>query len=135
MSHEPGSARTVSRPTPVTTQLIDKEKKFEKTAASTPRSKIETCLATDRNMASRQSAKTTFEADQVIRPIHTGGSVALDNGAGILATTLGEDVILTNPANGRHLARIEGVCLHRASQPVAVLTPDSRMENRYRHWR
>ncbi|KJZ75016.1 hypothetical protein HIM_05502 [Hirsutella minnesotensis 3608] len=59
-------------------------------------------------MATKQPLKTTFEANRVIRPIFTGGSVAIDNGAQILATTLGEDAILTNPANGRHLAQIEG---------------------------
>ncbi|KAF3804470.1 putative U3 small nucleolar RNA-associated protein 13 [Colletotrichum gloeosporioides] len=59
-------------------------------------------------MASKQPFKTTFEPEKVIRPIFTGGSVALDNGAKILATPLGEDVILTNPSNGKHLAKIEG---------------------------
>ncbi|OHF02823.1 WD repeat domain-containing protein [Colletotrichum orchidophilum] len=59
-------------------------------------------------MASKQPLKTTFEPERVIRPIFTGGSVALDNGAKILATPLGEDVILTNPSNGKHLAKIEG---------------------------
>lgn len=61
-------------------------------------------------MASKQPLKTTFEPERVIRPIFTGGSVALDNGAKILATPLGEDAILTNPSNGKHLAKIEGVC-------------------------
>ncbi|KXH38154.1 WD repeat domain-containing protein [Colletotrichum simmondsii] len=59
-------------------------------------------------MASKQPLKTTFEPERVIRPIFTGGSVALDNGAKILATPLGEDAILTNPSNGKHLAKIEG---------------------------
>ncbi|KAM0335688.1 hypothetical protein ACHAQA_000738 [Verticillium albo-atrum] len=59
-------------------------------------------------MANRQPYKTTFNADKVIRPIFTGGSVALDNGARILATALGEEAILTDPSNGRHLAQIEG---------------------------
>jgi U3 small nucleolar RNA-associated protein 13 len=60
-------------------------------------------------MANKLPAKTSFEASKVIRPIHTGGSVALDNGAKILATTCGEDAILTDPSTGRHLAKIEGV--------------------------
>ncbi|PNY26914.1 U3 small nucleolar RNA-associated protein 13 [Tolypocladium capitatum] len=59
-------------------------------------------------MATKQPLKTTFDADRVVRPIFTGGSVAIDNGARILATTLGEDAVLTDPANGRHLAQIEG---------------------------
>lgn len=60
-------------------------------------------------MASKTPLKTTFAADRVIRPIYTGGSVAIDDGARILATTLGDDAVLTDPANGRHLAQIEGV--------------------------
>ncbi|KAM0342239.1 hypothetical protein ACHAPU_009644 [Fusarium lateritium] len=59
-------------------------------------------------MANKQPLKTTFEADHVIRPIFTGGSVAIDNGARILATVLGEDAVLTDPTNGKHLAQIEG---------------------------
>ncbi|KAH6689616.1 U3 small nucleolar RNA-associated protein [Plectosphaerella plurivora] len=59
-------------------------------------------------MANRQPLKTTFEPETVIRPIYTGGSVALSNGAQILATTLEGDAILTDPSNGRHLAKIEG---------------------------
>ncbi|KAL7925503.1 WD40 repeat-like protein [Trichoderma austrokoningii] len=59
-------------------------------------------------MATKQPLKTTFDVERVIRPIYTGGSVAIDNKAQILATTLGEDAILTNPSNGKHLAQIEG---------------------------
>lgn len=36
--------------------------------------------------------------------------MGIDDNAEILASTIAEDVILTNPANGRHLAQIEGVC-------------------------
>lgn len=61
-------------------------------------------------MASKQPLKTTFDVEHVIRPIFTGGSVSLDNGARILATVLGEDAILTDPSNGKHLAQVEGVC-------------------------
>ncbi|KAM0479777.1 hypothetical protein ACHAPX_004354 [Trichoderma viride] len=59
-------------------------------------------------MATKQPLKTTFDVERVIRPVYTGGSVAIDNKAQILATTLGEDAILTNPSNGKHLAQIEG---------------------------
>lgn len=60
-------------------------------------------------MATKQPLKSSFEADHVLKPIYTGGSVAIDNGAQILATTLGEDAVLTNPLNGKQLAQIEGV--------------------------
>ncbi|KAL7769053.1 hypothetical protein ACKLNR_000437 [Fusarium oxysporum f. sp. zingiberi] len=59
-------------------------------------------------MANKQPLKTTFDVNHVIRPIFTGGSVAIDNSARILATVLGEDAILTDPTNGKHLAQIEG---------------------------
>ncbi|OAQ64659.1 small nucleolar ribonucleoprotein complex subunit [Pochonia chlamydosporia 170] len=59
-------------------------------------------------MATKQPLKTTFDVSHVIRPIFTGGSIAIDTEAKILATTLGEDAVLTNPANGKHLAQAEG---------------------------
>ncbi len=60
-------------------------------------------------MAGRQSTVTTaFEAGRVIRPIFTGGAISLDKNARVLATTLGEDVVLTDPKSGRHLAKVEG---------------------------
>ena len=61
-------------------------------------------------MATKQPLKTTFDVGKVIAPIFTGGSIAIDNNASILATTLEEDVVLTNPSNGQKMARIEGVC-------------------------
>lgn len=60
-------------------------------------------------MTTRLPFKTTFEPERVIQPIYTGGAAVLDNGARVLATTLGEDVILTNLATGRQYAKIEGV--------------------------
>ncbi|KAK5662987.1 hypothetical protein OQA88_6401 [Cercophora sp. LCS_1] len=68
-------------------------------------------------MAARQAPKTTFEVSNVIQPIFSGGSVALDNGARLLASTLGEDAVLTDLATGRQLARIEG-----DGEPIATLT-------------
>lgn len=59
-------------------------------------------------MASKSSYKTTFEPERVIQPIYTGGSVALDQSGNILATTLGEDALLTDLHTGKQLARIEG---------------------------
>lgn len=63
-------------------------------------------------MSSKKIRKTTFGIERVIRPLYTGGAVAVDNAAQILATTLEEDVALTDPANGHHLAQIEGVGLY-----------------------
>jgi hypothetical protein len=63
-------------------------------------------------MANKAPSQTTFDPEHVIQPIYTGGSVALDQSGRILATTLGEDALLTDLNTGRQLARIEGVCLY-----------------------
>ncbi|KAI0444588.1 WD40-repeat-containing domain protein [Xylaria telfairii] len=60
------------------------------------------------NMAAKAPFKTTFAASEVIRPIFTGGDVAIENDARILATTLGDDAILTDIKTGKHLAKVEG---------------------------
>lgn len=65
-------------------------------------------------MTTKLPFKTTFEPERVIQPTFTGGSVALDNGARILATTLGEDAVLTDLVTGRQYAKIEGVRLPSA---------------------
>jgi U3 small nucleolar RNA-associated protein 13 len=75
-------------------------------------------------MASRPAPKTTFEVDNVIQPIYTGGSIGLDSGARILASTLGEDVVLTELSTGRRLAEIEG-----DGEPISTLT--SKIDLRY----
>ena len=62
-------------------------------------------------MATKQAYKTTFEPRNVIRPVYTGGTVGLDNGTRVLAGCLDDDVVLTDPATGTRLARIEGVSL------------------------
>ncbi|KAI9730948.1 MAG: U3 small nucleolar RNA-associated protein 13 [Claussenomyces sp. TS43310] len=59
-------------------------------------------------MASKPVYKTTFEAQRTIQPIYTGGSVALDQSGRMLATSLGEDALLTDLNTGRQLAKIEG---------------------------
>ncbi|KAL2157613.1 hypothetical protein VTH06DRAFT_5992 [Thermothelomyces fergusii] len=68
-------------------------------------------------MATKQPVKTTFEVENVIQPIFTGGSVALENGARILASTLGEAAILTELHSGKRLAEIEG-----DGEPISTLT-------------
>jgi U3 small nucleolar RNA-associated protein 13 len=68
-------------------------------------------------MATRQATKTTFEVSNVIQPIFTGGSVALENGARILASTLGEAAVLTELNTGKRLAEIEG-----DGEPISTLT-------------
>ena len=68
-------------------------------------------------MATKQAAKTTFEVSNVIQPIFTGGSVALENGARILASTLGENAVLTELNTGKRLVEIEG-----DGEPISTLT-------------
>lgn len=60
-------------------------------------------------MANKPAYKTTFEPENTIQPIYTGGSVALDQSGRILATCLGGDALLTDLNTGNELARIEGV--------------------------
>ena len=59
-------------------------------------------------MANKAAYQTTFEPEETIQPIYTGGSVALDNSGRILATCLGEDALITDLNTGKELARIEG---------------------------
>lgn len=60
-------------------------------------------------MASRNNVLTTFEPDRIIQPIYTGGDVALDRNARVLATCLGDEAVLTDLDSGQTLARLEGV--------------------------
>lgn len=60
-------------------------------------------------MATKSPFQTTFEPESTIQPVYTGGSVALDHSGRILATTLGEDALITDLNTGRQLAKIEGV--------------------------
>ena len=62
-------------------------------------------------MSSRQNVVTTFQPENVIQPVHTGGAVALDNEGTVLATCLEEDAALTDLTTGALLARVEGVRL------------------------
>ncbi|KAF4550270.1 Utp13 specific WD40 associated domain-containing protein [Elsinoe fawcettii] len=59
-------------------------------------------------MAFKADVKTTFEPRHVISPIYTGGSVALSQDGRVLATCLGEEVLLSDLNTGEQLARIEG---------------------------
>ncbi|KAK4981064.1 hypothetical protein LTR28_007117 [Elasticomyces elasticus] len=59
-------------------------------------------------MATRAELRTTFEPSRVIQPIYTGGSVALSQNGRILATSLGEEALVTDLSTGEHLARLEG---------------------------
>ncbi|PSK55265.1 hypothetical protein B9Z65_2654 [Elsinoe australis] len=59
-------------------------------------------------MALKADFRTTFEPRHVIEPIYTGGSVALSQDGQVLATCLGEEVLLSNLTTGEHLARIDG---------------------------
>lgn len=59
-------------------------------------------------MAQRTAVKTTYEVDRTLQPIYSGGSLALSEDGRILAASLGEDVLLSDLATGKELARIEG---------------------------
>lgn len=59
-------------------------------------------------MVRRAENATSYAPDRVIEPIFTGGDVALDRDGRLLATCLGEEVLLTDFVTGRHRARIEG---------------------------
>lgn len=61
-------------------------------------------------MSSRTRITTTYEPEHIIQPIYTGGDVALDREGRILATCLGEEVVITDSRTGELLAHIEGVC-------------------------
>jgi hypothetical protein len=68
-------------------------------------------ISTPVTMAPPPGIETTFEPAEVIQPFYTGGSVAVDQSGRILATCLGEDVLLVDLNSREQLARIEGVQL------------------------
>lgn len=72
-------------------------------------------------MAYKADTKTTFEPSRVIQPIYTGGGVALSEDGRVLATCLGEEVLLTDLSTGESLARVEGVS---AISPMQQATTD-----------
>ncbi|PGH15861.1 hypothetical protein AJ80_05392 [Polytolypa hystricis UAMH7299] len=57
---------------------------------------------------SKINVKTTFEVANAIRPIYTGGPVSLDASGRILATCVGEDVLIIDLESGNQLAIVEG---------------------------
>lgn len=67
-------------------------------------------------MAYKAEVRTTFEPNRVIQPIYTGGAVSLSQNGRILASTLGEDALLTDLNTGAHLARIEGVSMSNGAR-------------------
>ena len=64
----------------------------------------------------RTAVQTSYEADKVIEPIYTGGAVSLAADGRLLATTLGEDALLTDIATGQRLAKVEGACTYATPQ-------------------
>lgn len=68
-------------------------------------------------MALQQTTKTTFEPKRVIEPLYTGGAVALSEDGKTLATTLGEETLLSDLDTGERLAWIEGVSNDRPTEP------------------
>ncbi|KAK2748293.1 U3 small nucleolar RNA-associated protein 13 [Myotisia sp. PD_48] len=57
---------------------------------------------------SKVAVKTTFDIYKTIQPIYTGGSVSLDASGRLLATCIGEDVLIVDVETGERLAQIEG---------------------------
>ena len=81
-------------------------------------------------MATRVALKTTFEPGQVIQPVFTGGSVGIDKTSRILATSLGEDAVLTDLTTGRRLALVEG-----DGEVISTLTSELPCSTgQYRMW-
>lgn len=66
-------------------------------------------------MSTRSKFVVTFEAENVIQPVYTGGAVALDKTGSFLATTLDEEALLTDLNTGKLLARVEGVGCSKSS--------------------
>jgi U3 small nucleolar RNA-associated protein 13 len=64
-------------------------------------------------MSTRSQVTISFEPENIIQPIYTGGDVSLDARGRILATCLGEDALVTDLDSGELLARIEGVYFMR----------------------
>ncbi|KXT01764.1 hypothetical protein AC579_8925 [Pseudocercospora musae] len=73
-------------------------------------------------MAYKAETKTTFDATRVIQPIYSGGAVSLSENGRILASTLGEEALLTDLNTGAHLARFEG---DGDALTTLTLTPDA----------
>lgn len=60
-------------------------------------------------MAARASETTvTFEAEKVIQPIYTGGSICIESHGRLLASTLGEQALISDIETGSVLVRVDG---------------------------
>ena len=60
-------------------------------------------------MGRLQNDHTKFDIDKTIQPFFSGGNVALSENGLILATSLGEDALLTFVPAERQICKIEGV--------------------------
>lgn len=58
---------------------------------------------------SKINVKTTYEVSKTIRPIYTGGPIALDETGRLLVTCVNEDVVIIDLESGEQLATVEGV--------------------------
>ena len=79
-------------------------------------------------MSSKVATVITFEPQDVIHPIYTGGDVALDSEGRILVTCLGEDALLTDVNSGQLLTRVEGVRAEYINRACSMLILVYRME-------
>ena len=60
-------------------------------------------------MANKDVRQITYEPERTIEPFYTGGDVAVSQDGQVLASCVGDDVVLTDLSSGQRLARIEGV--------------------------
>lgn len=70
-------------------------------------------------MSFRSKEAVTFDIEKVIQPIYTGGDIAIDSKGNLLATCLGDQVVITRIRDGHLLRRIEGVCSCRIENVLA----------------
>ena len=73
-------------------------------------------------MSGRSSIVTTYEPENIIQPISSGGDIALDREGKVLATCLEEDAMITDFGTGQILCRIEGVRLVELPSPYETET-------------
>ncbi|BEI94806.1 uncharacterized protein CcaverHIS019_0703870 [Cutaneotrichosporon cavernicola] len=88
---------------------------------------------------SKRELKTSFRASpNSIRPLYTGGPVALTRDGQWLITTMGEEVLVTEVSSGRGVARVKGdttditaLALSYHTSPPTLITAHASLSVRY----